>query len=116
MKHLIEVDLKWFNFSQNNSGGYFITNDVVACEVLIQARNAAEAIERAERIFEGHSEYCDCCGERWSFWVDDKDGTDAPEIAGTAIHEVRSGMFRNEARLHHFDGRIESVSFAGAKA
>lgn len=37
-------DLKWFNFNQNNSGGYYIENDEVGSDVYIQAVDAKTAI------------------------------------------------------------------------
>lgn len=105
------VALRWWCFHQNNSGGHFITNDTVAEYVFIQARNAAEALVKAEKIFEDHSEYCECCGERWSYYVDEDDGKPTPEIYGQRIEVVEPGYFRREARLHHFDGHIQAYKF-----
>lgn len=102
------VALRWWCFDQNNSGGYFITNDTVAEYVFIQARNATEAVAKAEAVFVDHSEYCDCCGERWSYYVGEDDGKQTPEIYGTRIENVGPGIFRKEARLHHFDGHIQA--------
>jgi hypothetical protein len=105
--------LKWFHYDQNNSGGYFIVNDVVAEDVYIQAPSAAEAEERAEQIFEPYSEFCDCCGERWFLgYVRDVDGYDVPTNYGTPITEVTATAFREQARLHHYDGRVETVVYA----
>lgn len=105
------VALRWWCFDQNNSGGYFITNDTVAEYVFIQARNATEAVAKAEAVFVDHSEYCDCCGERWSYYVGKDDGKQTPEIYGTRIENVGPGIFRKEARLHHFDGHIQAYKF-----
>ena len=77
--------LKWFTFPQNNSGGSFTINDDVDIYVIIQAHNAVEANELAQRIgiyFHGVNERfdCECCGDRWySIWSDD-DGNDVPMI------------------------------------
>ena len=105
------VSPRWWCFGQNNSGGYFITNDTVAEYVFIQARNATEAVAKAEAVFVDHSEYCDCCGERWSYDVGEDDGKQTPEIYGTRIENVEPGSFRKEARLHHFDGHIQAYKF-----
>jgi hypothetical protein len=110
MKQTITVDLKWFQFSQNNSGGRFVEDDNVCEYVYIQARNASEAIAKAE-TFCDNSDSCDCCGDRWSFWVNDSDGTDEPMLYGEPIREVKKDWYREKARLHHFDGRIETVFF-----
>lgn len=104
--------LKWFHYDQNNSGGYFIIDDEVAEDVFIQAPSAAEAEERANALFDGCSEYCECCGPRWSTgYVSDKDGTDVPMRYGTPITEETASAYRNQARLHYYDGRIEAVKY-----
>jgi len=105
------VRLKWFNFSQNNSGGEFIRNDVVCEEVFFQASHAEEAIQRAQEVFAPYSDYCECCGERWSYWVSDSDGTDEPRILGEPITQVRPDQFRGQAKLHYFDGHVQTYTF-----
>lgn len=105
------VHLKWFNFSQNNSGGYFIKNDTVDEEVFIQARNAAEAISTAERLFAPYSEYCECCGERWSYWVTDEDGCEQPSLYGIPISDAMATWCRKQAKLHYYDGRVQTFVF-----
>ena len=107
--------LLWFHFRQNNSGGHFIVDEMVSEDVLIQARNATEAVTRADSIFESRSDFCACCGERWSTsFVDDDDGNPVPSIYGEPIDTMEPGWFRKEARLHYFDGRVEAFKFAKA--
>ena len=65
MKVSVELDLKWYHFRQNNSGGYFINNDNVGEDVFIQASSVSEVKQKAEEIFDEYREYCECCGERW---------------------------------------------------
>lgn len=72
---------KFFEFSQNNSGGSF---DGFARFVFIQARNADDANARAEKLglyFDGceNGIDCDCCGDRWSR-VYDEDGVAEEEL------------------------------------
>lgn len=57
--------LKWFEIDQNNSGGYYIENDVVGSKLFVQAPSAEEANAIAAELTEPYSEYCECCGERW---------------------------------------------------
>lgn len=102
--------LKWFHFAQNNSGGYFIVNDVVAEDVFIQAASAEEASQRAVKLFEPYSEYCECCGERWSYYMND-DGYDVPTMYDTPITDVRASTYHKQARLHHYDGVIETFFY-----
>lgn len=52
-----------FTFSQNNSGGYFVGPPMF----IVTARDEDEAfaILQSQRWYT--DEYCECCGERWSF-------------------------------------------------
>lgn len=68
--------LKFYEYTQNNSGGSFIINDNVDTVVTIQARSEDEANHRAEQIgiyFDGceSGRDCDCCGDRWVRWPDE---------------------------------------------
>lgn len=89
---------KFYTFRQNNSGGEF-THDhkegIGVC-VIVEAQNAAHALNRAERIglyFDGCATGmdCPCCGDRWSDYVDDEDGTDAPEVYGQKYEACAEG-------------------------
>lgn len=106
-----DQSMKWFLFEQNNSGGYFIDNDSVCETVFIQARSAYEALNMAEFLFGPYSEYCECCGPRWGYYVDDSDGTDVPMIYGVSIYESAEGLFRKKCILHYADGCIERVKY-----
>jgi len=82
--------LKWFTFHQNNSGGDFIVDNDVDTNVIVQAHNADEANELAQRVgiyFSGVDDGidCECCGDRWrTIWSDDE-GTDVPSIYGHPV-------------------------------
>jgi hypothetical protein len=82
--------LKWFNFRQNNSGGSFTVNNDVDAYVIVQAHNADEANQLAQRIgiyFNGVNDGidCECCGDRWStIWSNDE-CTDVPSIYGHPV-------------------------------
>lgn len=106
------MNLKWWHFSQNNSGGKFIVDDEVAHDVFIQAPHVDYALFKAHKVL-GSSGYdwCPCCGERWSFWIDEDEGSVAPEAYGENVFTCDGGYFREEARLHYFDGRVEVVKY-----
>lgn len=79
--------MKWFQYTQNNSGGSFDVDEKVSHHVLIQALNGSQADSLAEAIvgiyFNGVEDGndCECCGDRWSSCKWDK-GTDLPELYG----------------------------------
>lgn len=61
---------KWYQFSQNNSGGIFILDANLSINVYIEAHSPQEANQRAEELgiyFYGVGEGmdCPCCGDRW---------------------------------------------------
>ena len=105
LEHQEPQKLLWFEFSQNNSGGYYVEDDDVCEVVYIQAHTASEAIEKARR-FCNNSDSCACCGDRWSFWVDDNDGTVIPMHYGEPLEFYKPDYFFKKAKLHKFDGTV----------
>ncbi|WWO62250.1 hypothetical protein [Vibrio phage vB_VcM_SY] len=103
--------MKWFSYSQNNSGGYFIRNDIVADYVLIQAESAEIADEKMLELSSDYCESCPCCGDRW--WIDSRDesGTDEPMYYTSKIREKFDPIFSKEAfaYLYHADGKKEKI-------
>jgi hypothetical protein len=62
---------KFYEFSQNNSGGDFVVDDKVCHRLFIEADSVHEANEIAEQLgcyWNGVSKGydCECCGDRWS--------------------------------------------------
>jgi hypothetical protein len=62
--------MKYYEFTQNNSGGRFYTDDKLCHRLIIQAIDENEAISKAESLgcyWNGVSKGydCDCCGDRW---------------------------------------------------
>lgn len=68
------MELKWYEFTQNNSGGYFEEDENVCHRMLIEASSFDEATEKAESLgcyWNGVSADidCPCCGDRWNhYW------------------------------------------------
>lgn len=96
--------LKWWDFHQNNSGGYFIKNSEVDEIVLIQAYNADEANKKAFKIFEDHSSYCSCCGKRWSYTYED--GCSEPSVYGEPLDEYEFFEKDSAALLYYHNGMV----------
>lgn len=81
--------MSFYNFHQNNSFGYFVENDNVAYNVIVEADNANDANKRAEDIgiyFDGCSKGidCQCCGDRWKRCWDGYE-YEVPSIYGESV-------------------------------
>lgn len=100
------TNTKFFHIRQNNSGGYFIENDYVATNLIIEALDAKDAENRMDSITADYSQFCSCCGARWSAWLDDEDGTEEPTVYGEKI-----GKNCGSTIIHYFDGRKEKVNY-----
>ena len=60
----------FYEFNQNNSGGWFEENDKLFARLFIEADSEREAISKAEDLgcyWNGVSQGidCSCCGDRW---------------------------------------------------
>jgi len=67
---IIDDSLKFYEFSQNNSGGSFTVTKDLCHRLFIEAKSEDEAIDKAEQLgcyWNGCEEGmdCDCCGDRW---------------------------------------------------
>lgn len=65
-----EASLKFYEYSQNNTGGSFITDDKLCHRLYIEANSSDEADSIAEDLgcyWNGVDEGsdCPCCGDRW---------------------------------------------------
>lgn len=98
--------LKWYEYSQNNSGGWFDIRpeEGIGASVWVQARNYQEANSRAEAIglyFDGEGD-CSCCGDRWSDKWDESGTTREPYIWAS---------WREDAVFaHRYDGTFYKVT------
>lgn len=115
--------MPWFEFHQNNSGGY---HTGPAISVIVEAPNAdtANAIVQLHDVyFDGCADGrdCDCCGDRWStLWREDGDAV--PSHHGNAIGSDadKSGIAwgRREGfadfLIVHADGKTELLDDSGA--
>jgi len=96
--------MRFFEFSQNNSGGRFEIDEAkgIGSSVYIEARTANEANEKAERIgiyFDGVDEGrdCECCGDRW-FRASEHSGEKK-----IVLSEVYSFNWHPFVYVHHAD-------------
>ena len=100
---------KFYTISQNNSGGYFIKNDYVDYYVSVQADSPYEAEKLLEGIVEDHSDFCECCGKRWSTYL--AEIGDTPTICGTPLTELKDRdtfwLEEKVAIIYYADGTKE---------
>jgi hypothetical protein len=99
----------WFTFSQNNSGGRFVTDKSKGLGevVWIEAYSMDRVLELASDIgiyFNGVEEErdCDCCGDRW----------DLPNSYEGAIESdlCYPAYLEGKGYIHHLSGLITHVS------
>lgn len=115
------MNTKWFAFRQNNSGGSFDhePEEGIGTTVFVEATDAAHAKDRAERIglyFDGCAKGmdCSCCGDRWSEWLDDDDGTESPEQYGEKFRAAEDDdepylYFGIPLYMHYIGGAFKAV-------
>ena len=60
------IQTKFYEFTQNNSGGYFDVDENVCHRVIIEAMDEKHAIALFMPMIENQSHSCQCCGDRWS--------------------------------------------------
>lgn len=96
-------------FTQNNSGGYFISNEEVDQFVIIEGKCFDDIINKARTIFNNYREYCECCGERWD---DDykyfDDLNTEPLVYGKSVYKYNS-LWGGKAIIYRLDGTKEFV-------
>lgn len=101
----------FYTFMQNNSGGYFIRNNDVREFLIIEADNVEDAIGKMYDITEDYSEYCPCCGERWSDYMDEDDADEVPSIWSEPVQNVSKAPYREDCIIYYKDGRKEIIEF-----
>ena len=67
-----ELETKFYEFNQNNSGGSFDVDENVCHRVIIEAIDAKHAQSIFEPMIENQSGSCPCCGDRWSSYDPDE--------------------------------------------
>ena len=101
--------MKWYQYTQNNSGGQMDVNERVSHYVLVQAPTASQADSIAEAIvgiyFNGVEDGmdCECCGDRWYPNSGNQYGDKVPLVYGKPPADERL------VRIYPF-GSFKSVS------
>ena len=116
---------KFYEFSQNNSGGGFDTDDDLCHRLFIEANDAEQANEIAEGLgvyFNGcdNGQDCSCCGDRW-YECDESDSIDLEKTSILYEKELATiadyaqmladnwGWTKPDGRIFYLDGRKQDV-------
>lgn len=93
---------KFYQFSQNNSGGKFIIDPIrgIGSIVIIEAINKQDAINKALKIgiyFEGVDQGldCACCGDRWFRPFELTDLEDTSGLEGY-FHDLNGKIYQSK--------------------
>ena len=115
--------MKFYEISQNNSGGFFVEDDKLCHRLYIEAETSEEATEIAEGLgcyWDGCSDGtdCSCCGDRWyppqdevelpAIWDKETKLKTIEEYAQHVANEY--GDDPVDSRIFYKDGRILEIS------
>lgn len=85
----VTIQTKFYTITQNNSGGYFDHNPEkgIGYGLCVEAIDVKDAESRIRRIINNYPESgsCPCCGNRWSIYIWDEDGTEEPSMYGEPL-------------------------------
>jgi len=107
-----EADWRFWSYRQNNSGGGFDRDENLDVHVIVQAKDADDANDRAQLLgvyFGGvdRGQDCECCGDRWgeAYGVGDEE----PLVYGTPVEAHCAGEFGDVVIIHYRDGSKRRV-------
>lgn len=111
------MELKWYEFTQNNSGGYFEVDENVCHRMLIEASSFDEVLEKAESLrcyWNGVSVGidCPCCGDRYShYWEETINLSNYDEMSEfmRKIKQINGDWATPDTRIFYADGTAEEV-------
>lgn len=89
------TSMKWYQYHQNNSGGYYVEP---AQNVWVQGSDCSDIVRRFEALGFDDS-YCPCCGERWSHPYDDSELSDEPEFYGEKLTELKEKPWQFDSEV-----------------
>ena len=96
---------KFYEFRQNNSGGYFVKNDDVRESIVIEENNKQFAIAKMQTITEAYSEHCECCGQRWETWgIGEYDSLEQ-------VKQQEITAYRKGAIIYFLNGTKENINY-----
>lgn len=111
-----EIETKFYEFLQNNSGGYFDEDENVCHRVVIEAIDENNARTIFEPMIENQTDSCSCCGDRWSpEYADEINMSDVSKQGFASIEEYCQflangyGWTTPDIRIHYLDGTKKEI-------
>lgn len=113
--------MRWYEYTQNNSGGGFEVTENLAHRLFIEAEGGEEADLKAQRLgvyFDGCDEGvdCPCCGDRWyhgqevKYPLDYGDGLVFNSVESHAQFLAdRYGWTSPDAYIHYANGKSSAI-------
>lgn len=117
----MSTELKWYEFSQNNSGGDFEVTTELCHRLFIEARNDVEALAKGLEMgvylngVRGGID-CGCCGDRW--YEPNKVELPLKYSESLTFNEIKPyaqyladkyGWTTPDARIYYADGKVVEV-------
>ena len=108
----------FYTFYQNNSGGHIYENDSVANYLIIEASSLRQAQSLAKNFTESYSDFCPCCGTRWSLDYPDQEDEDVPRTRsgymnsqGKWVCSSSSWSGKASVIIHYLDGTYKQINY-----
>jgi hypothetical protein len=106
--------VKWYTISQNNSGGFFIEDETVGIFVSVEADSEEAGVAKLQEVTQESGEnWCECCGERWSFYRPEEG--DVPTYYSEPLSTLKGYGRGDSVVLHYANGDVV-VTQAGSEA
>lgn len=119
------MNVFFYEFSQNNSGGSFDVDDKVCHRLFIEATTLKKAIKKAKELgvyFNGCDKGldCSCCGDRW-YKIDEYNKIDLKKLSESYKIEFKEikdyaqylankfGWTSPDARIFYLDDSVDEI-------
>ncbi len=111
-----KLKTKFYEFSQNNSGGFFDVDGNVCNRVIIEAMSETHAKYLFTPMIKNQSYSCNCCGDRWDIdYLKEINSKILKEYEVNTLEEYcqkiadRCGWTEPDAIIHYLDGTKKEI-------
>ena len=102
---------KFYQFDQNNSGGFFDVNDKICHRVLIESDTLENALDKFYPMIKDQSYSCHCCGDRWSpEYAEEIDYSNFNSVEDYCQYLSNDwGWTTPDIRIYFLDGTVKEI-------